>query len=88
LREQNPKLFLWKNVPRLAKFDKADVFKDFLEILDKIGKVYQAVSTFRHGFSWLLCGFKNIWQLVKLSKIIQIAKVAKLNQSQPDYENV
>lgn len=41
----------------------------------KDGKIYQAVSTFRHGLSWLLCSFKNMSQLIKVFQNIQAAKV-------------
>lgn len=41
----------------------------------KDGKIYQAVSTFRHGLSWLLGSFKNICQLIKLLQEIWYARV-------------
>jgi len=41
----------------------------------KDGKIYQAVSIFRHGLSWLLCSFKNMRQLIKVLQEIRSAKV-------------
>lgn len=45
----------------------------------KGGKIYQAVSTFRHRLSWLLCSFKNMRQLINLFQNIQSAKVNSSN---------